>query len=108
MIDISKKNKAMVLAGLYNGTKALGMGFLHDKRDGLSKEEAEEVISEKIKRCEDLGFGKEYEYILYFDYVSGRPIKVNLSGDEFDSWLYDRDAGKGAAKKIIDSIADEN
>jgi hypothetical protein len=38
-------------------------------------------------------------YGLSFDYYFGRPLKVDLSGDEFDPWLYDRDAGTGAAKR---------
>ena len=36
------------------------------------------------------------------DYFCGRGIKCDLSGDEVDPWLYDRDAGAGAFKKIVD------
>lgn len=38
---------------------------------------------------------------LYFDYVNGRPLKVDLSGDEFDPYLYDRDNGEGVADKAM-------
>ena len=34
-------------------------------------------------------------------------MKVNLSGDEFDGWLYDRDNGEGAAQKAIDKLRKE-
>jgi len=42
----------------------------------------------------------------YFDYLKGRVMKVDLSGDELDPWLYDRDNGHGAAKRVIDSLSD--
>lgn len=37
----------------------------------------------------------------YFDYVKGRVLKVDLSGDEVETWLYDRDNGEGAAEKAL-------
>lgn len=40
----------------------------------------------------------------YIDYFNGRCIKCDLSGDEVDPWLYDRDAGAGAFQKIVDGI----
>ena len=40
----------------------------------------------------------------YFDYVQGRVMKVDLSGDSFNPWLYDRDNGEGAAKRIVDTL----
>ena len=38
------------------------------------------------------------------DYFCGRGIKCDLSGDDVDPWLYDRDAGKGAFQKIVESL----
>jgi hypothetical protein len=38
-----------------------------------------------------------------FDYIEGRSVKVDLSGDVFDPWLYDRDNGTGAAQQAVDS-----
>ena len=43
----------------------------------------------------------------YFDYLHGRVLKVELSGDEFDERLYDRDCGEGAAQRAVDSIRAE-
>jgi len=40
----------------------------------------------------------------YIDYFNGRCIKCDLSGDEVDPWLYDRDAGAGAFQKIVDGL----
>lgn len=38
---------------------------------------------------------------LYFDYLRGRVLKVDLSGDTFDTFLFNRDLGEGAAEAII-------
>lgn len=40
----------------------------------------------------------------YIDYFCGRPIKTDLSKDEVDPYLYDRDAGKGTFEQIISEI----
>jgi len=40
----------------------------------------------------------------YFDYLSGRVMKVDLSSDELDPWLYDRDNGQGAAARMINAL----
>ena len=40
----------------------------------------------------------------YIDYYEGRMIKSNLSGDTFDTYLYNRDNGKGAAEKIVNEL----
>lgn len=44
------------------------------------------------------------EYGLDFDYLQGRVLKVHLSDDELDPWLYDRDIGQGAAERIINTL----
>lgn len=41
----------------------------------------------------------------YFDYLYSKVLKVELSGDEFDEYLYDRDCGPGDAQRAIDSIS---
>ncbi len=94
-IDISKLDKAEVLVVLYNNSKQLGMGFLNPHgREPLTKEQAAELLKETS----------------YFDYLAGRVMKVNLSGDTFDPRLYDRDNGDGAAadalKPLIAALAE--
>ncbi|WP_280448617.1 hypothetical protein [Nocardia brasiliensis] len=55
-----------------------------------------EQAQELIRNCDSS---------LRFDYVLGRPVKVNLTGDEFDPARFDRDnGGPGAAQKIIDRL----
>lgn len=38
------------------------------------------------------------------DYFQGRCIKTNISGDSVEPWLYDRDAGSGKFKEIVDGM----
>jgi hypothetical protein len=40
----------------------------------------------------------------YIDYFGGRPIKLDLSGDSVDPYLYDRDAGKGACASAVGDV----
>lgn len=88
MINISNKSKAKVLAALYNASKPQGLGMLHYTPNKMSEQEAEELLKENT----------------YFDYLKGRVMKINLSGDNLDPRLYDRDNGNGAAWEAIKDI----
>lgn len=90
IIDISKKDKAAVFKALYDFAHPKGMGVFFNKPGDISIEQAREIVAQTMD----------------FDYVGGRVMKVNISGDSFDSWLYDRDNGKGRAKKAIDTVPD--
>ena len=85
MIDISEMNKAEVLAKLYNASRPLGMGLLHFTPEPMGVEEAQQLLEEET----------------YFDYLNGRVMKVDLSKDTLDPWLYDRDNGQGAAASAL-------
>ncbi|KAL4994394.1 hypothetical protein BDV10DRAFT_189062 [Aspergillus recurvatus] len=39
-----------------------------------------------------------------FDYLQGRVIKSDLSGNEVNPWGYDRDNGDGAFKEVVESL----
>ena len=84
-------DKARVLKALYDHSHVQGSGFLQAVPDG--------VVT--VEHCEML-LGSQ----TYFDYLHGRVLKVELSGDEFDERLYDRDCGEGAAQRAVDSIKD--
>lgn len=92
MVDIKGLDKARVLKALYDHSHVQGSGFLQAVPDG--------VVT--VEYCAGL-LAKHS----YFDYLNGRVLKVDLSGDEFDERLYDRDCGKGAAQRAVDSIRDE-
>lgn len=92
MVNIKGLDKARVLKALYDHSHVQGSGFLQAAPDG--------VVT--VKHCEML-LGSQ----TYFDYLHGRVLKVDLSGDEFDERLYDRDCGEGAAQRAVDSIRAE-
>lgn len=88
MISIKGKDKAKVLKALYDNSHLQGFGFLQDV-DNFTEDDARELLKTQTD----------------FDYLYGRIIKVNLSSDdEFEEWLYDRDNGKGAAQRAVESI----
>lgn len=86
MIDISKINKAQLLAALYNASKPQGTGLFAFDPAPMQQSEAIELLKKQK----------------YFDYLKGRVMKIDLSGNELDPWLYDRDNGQGAAQRVVD------
>ena len=89
MISIKGLDKAKVLKALYDNSHVQGSGFFNAAPDDFVT----------IEVCEEL-----LKETTYFDYLYGRILKVDLSGDEFNEWLYDRDCGQGAALAAINSI----
>lgn len=87
MVNIKGMDKAKVLMALYNNSHVQGLGFLN-AIDNFTVEDARELLKTQT----------------YFDYLHGRIIKVDLSENEFEEWLYDRDNGAGAAQRAIASI----
>lgn len=41
------------------------------------------------------------------NYFHGKAIKVDISGDHVDPWLYDRDAGAGAFALVVEKMKSE-
>jgi hypothetical protein len=87
-IDLKGLDKAAALAALYNGAKPQGLGFMQYDPKPMSIEEAR-ILLEKTQD---------------FDYIKGRVMKVDLSGDQLNPWLYDRDNGQNVAQTLIDSL----
>ena len=85
-MDISKLDRATVLAALYNHARSQGMVFLHHDPDPMTVEQAQKILAT----------GQTY-----FDYVKGRVMKVDLSKDFLDTQLYDRNNGPDAAENAI-------
>jgi hypothetical protein len=85
-MDIKGISKAKILASLYNASRPQGMGFLQAKNGDMSEAEAQKLLDDGHT---------------YFDYLYGRVIKIDLSGDELRTALYDRDNGHGAAEDAI-------
>lgn len=88
-INTSGLTKEEVLAGLYNFSKAQGMGLLDYRKGPMLAVEAKKVLEEQS----------------YVDYLKGRVIKVDFSTEnEIESSMYDRDNGEGAARFVIDKL----
>lgn len=91
-IDITGRDKAEVLQRLYNGgfmemvlpPTSVALQLL---RPVMTLEQAREIVAENPS--------------LRFDYIEGRSLKVDLSQDSFDPWLYDRDHGPGLAARAL-------
>lgn len=94
MVSIEGLDKAEVLLALYNASHIQGMGFLAAV-DHYGIEDARKDI-------EDMN--TTFNGRLYFDYLHGRVIKTDISGDEFDPYLFDRDNGEGSAEKAIETL----
>ena len=96
MVNYNGLTKAQVLMALYNNSRPLGMGFLVADPSDMTEEQAEKMIQD----CKD---------DLYFDYVKGRVMKIDLRSDNecFDEYLYDRDNGTGAAQSAINRLRAE-
>lgn len=88
-VDITGIEKSVLLAALFNASKPLGYGALHFNAKPMTAEEAQEIINEQ-------GFR--------FDYLNGRVMKINISGDTVNVWGYDRDNGTGAVKSIVEGL----
>lgn len=92
MVNIKGLDKARVLKALYDNSHVQGLGFMTAAEEG----------DVTVEDCAEL-----LEKYTSFDYLYGRVLKVELSGDEFDERLYDRDCGEGAAQRAVDSIRAE-
>ncbi len=84
-VDISNKDKAEVLASLYNCSHPHGLGYKEFTPEPLSIKEAKELLNSQT----------------VFDYLKGRVIKINLSNSVINTYLYNRVNGEGAAERAI-------
>jgi hypothetical protein len=117
-LSIKGLDKGALLKALYDRAKPLGLGQLHydpapmrlDKARAIIEErletraalvQARAVVAERLGSADDPGLEPR---CLYFDYVGGRVLKVDLSGDELDPVLYDRDNGEGAADEAVSLV----
>lgn len=89
-MNIKHLSKAKVLATLYNGSKVQGMGILQTRENEMSEAEAQSLL--------DGG-------ITYFDYLHGKVMKVDLSSENLDTRLYNRDNGEGKAERLLSALS---
>ncbi|WP_422472809.1 hypothetical protein [Endozoicomonas sp. ALB032] len=87
-VNISTLDKAELLAALYNRAKPQGLGMLHYDPAPMTVDQAKELLS------------KRASHELYFDYLAGRVMKIDISSDVMKTRLYNRDNGENAAEKV--------
>lgn len=107
-VDISGLSKAEVLAALFNATSPAGMGFLQAANGPqvMDVAYAERLIDAGNTATPDYGgINMPGRPELYFDYLYGRPLKLDLSDSSFNPSGFDRDnGGDGTAQRIIDRL----
>lgn len=84
MLNIKGLNKAELLVELYNNALLFGL----------------DIEMNIVKLTYDDAF-KLLEENSRFDQLYGKILKIDLSGDEFDERLYDRDNGAGKAQSVV-------
>ena len=94
-ITITKEQRGLVLAALYNNALRVGgTASLHFKAGGISAPDAQEIIDRELADFPDIP--------LRFDYLQGRALKMRLPvGEPLDFHLYDRDNGEGSGESAV-------
>ena len=92
VIDISNKDKAEVLAGLYNNSHPQGLGIAHYDPTPMTIEIAKKILEKRQD----------------FDYLAGRPLKISLEGNEIVVAGYNHDNGHGLAQRVISNCRNIN
>jgi hypothetical protein len=88
MISIVGLEKADVLAALWNNALQPPEWFSRELYSGSTRMSREQAAA-------------HLEQHDGWDYLDGRLLKMNIGGDSFDPWGYDRDNGAGLAARVI-------
>lgn len=97
--DISGLPKKDVLSVLF--LAAVEKGAFSDVVK-LSLEQSGRTLPENYLSEADFESASKCDWNI--DYLHGKPMKVNLSGDSFNARLYNRDQGEGCAQEAIKAL----
>lgn len=106
-LNIKGVPKEKILAALYNQAIPQGLGILMYEKKEMTEQEAWWIINFRgDDNCFRAGENPRdmLRNELYFDYLFGRALKVDLSGDCFCSRLYDQNNGENSAKKALKGL----
>ena len=91
LVNIANLDKAEVLVALYNAANVNGMGLFAHKPCFFGKEDAAQVLSKSTR----------------VDYLHGRVLKIELGGNELDTFHYNRDNGINLAEKALRPLIEQ-
>lgn len=91
-IDISNKDKAEVLAELYNNSHPMGMGIVQYDPTPMTIEIARKLLEKEQ----------------FFSYLKGRPIHINFKDNVIWVRGYNNDNAQGLAQRVISSCRNIN
>lgn len=97
LVDIKGLDKAAVLVVLWYNARMQGKSSSGYKGE-LTLRRAKELIEQ---HCHT---GMKGEEIIYFNYLNGKVIKIDLAPDVIDTCLYDRDNGADAGENAIEKL----
>lgn len=97
MVNIKGLDKAQVLLVLWNNSRMQGRSSSGYKGE-LTLRRAKELIEQHRHT------GMKGEERIYFNYLNGKVIKIDLAPDVIDTYLYDRDNGGGAGENAIEKL----
>ncbi len=106
MTSIAGLDKAEVLAALYDNSKPLGFGMAHFTPEPMTRTQALDALAAHTRFDGDKDDPEKVR--IYFDYLQGRVMKINLGKNDVDTGLYNRDNGPGAAEKVIVKLRAKN
>lgn len=109
IVDITGVDKGALLAEAFNASKVMGMGVFQADRgpEVMTHEYGRELVQMCLNGdfADDKNLTFNTQSGLSFDYLFGRPLKLNLSTDTVDSWGFDRDnGGDGSLQAIVDKL----
>lgn len=111
MVDISGLEKVDVLIALWEGSKMQGLSFL-GFQGAMTKEVAQGYIDDaripNYKEWDSVSNSWVEREQIYFDYLNGKVMKIDIAPDMIDPRSYDRDNGKGAAQSAINKLKGDN
>lgn len=110
LVNIEGVDKGALLAELFNRSQVMGMGFLRagEGPEVMTAEQGRDIIRRTLAKefaHDSARTFNQFDGKLHFDYLYGRPLKVDLTGDEVAPWGYDRDnGGQGTLSDIVDKL----
>lgn len=102
MISYEGIDEAELIHGLYHGQSTCAVGT---PAWAIDMAHSNRVTVDSVR--DDLArFKRDSDGCLYLDYYCGRALKLKLDpkAQEFNERLYDRDAGLGAAQRVVDRL----